>query len=685
MTEKGKSKTVAGSVDSIKKLKSKTDFVAALAGNPNVGKSTMFNRLTGIGVVTANYPGMTVDINMGITEYSDKRVGIIDLPGTYALGAISDDQRVARRGVLEGRPEVIINIVDAGNLKRNLYMLIQFMDMGFKTVVALNLVDEAESAGIFTDALHLEELIGMPVIPTIAVRGEGVEDLISRACEIAFRADDYSLMPFKYKEDVETAIGELEKSILKNLKGLPYGLSARSIAIILLEDDEGIMGELAEMEGGENILEKFSQLSKDMESKTGEKPSVLIARQRYEIASGIADEVQKRVELHKETMGMKLWRLSTSRVTGLFMLAAVLSIVFLTLFVGGSYLSELLEGLWDSLAAEPLENLIYAIFGEGVIGEGLKWCFVDGIQATLAIVIPYILTFYLLLAVLEDTGYLNSVAMLTDRLMHRFGLHGKAVVPMLSSAGCNVPAIMGTRVLSTSRERLIACTMIVLIPCSARTAVIIGGVSQFVGWQWALLQYLIVTILIVVTGLVLNRFHKGEATGLVMEVFPFRKPSFRTVFGKTWFRMKDFIIVAMPVILIGSFALGALYETGWLFDLTGPMEPVVVWWLGLPSITGIVLIFAFLRKELALELLLTFALAVYPAMGSDASIASLMTKQQIFTFALVNTIYIPCVATLAVLWKELGWKKSITISAFTVVVALLMGGAAHGIYRIFGL
>jgi ferrous iron transport protein B len=299
------------------------------------------------------------------------------------------------------------------------------------------------------------------------------------------------------------------------------------------------------------------------------------------------------------------------------------------------------------------------------------------VGAVLEIALPYLLTFYVILALLEDSGYLNSVAFLSDRVMHRLGLHGRAVIPLISAAGCNVPAVMGTRVLSTRRERIIACTLIVLVPCSARIAVIMGGVARFAGVLPALFLFLVDGLLVLGVGLTLNKILPGQSTGLVMEMFPFRRPSLLTVAKKTWQRIKDFLIIAAPLIVAGSFLLGLLYESDLITKFLPPLRPVMEFWLGIPAVAGLALIFAFLRKELALALLLVLAVKVVPGVTESSSLLAFMSRGQIFTFALVNTIYIPCVATLAVLWSELGGRDSLLIALGTVILALLLGGLSH--------
>jgi len=245
-----------------------------------------------------------------------------------------------------------------------------------------------------------------------------------------------------------------------------------------------------------------------------------------------------------------------------------------------------------------------------------------------------------------------------------------------------VPAIIGTRSLSTMRERVIASTLSVLMPCSARTAVIIGAVAAFAGWQYALLVYAIVFVIGVGAGLGLDRMLPGEKSTFVMEMFPFRRPVLRQVARKTWRRFREFVWDAAPIILLGSMVLGVLYETGFIWRLTEPLAPIVEGWLLLPAVAGLTLIFAVLRKELALQLLLAFA--AVSVSGAAADLDSFMTTSQIVTYAIVNTIYIPCLATIAVLGRELGWKRTALISAGTVVLALLVGGVVARLLPLLG-
>jgi len=312
------------------------------------------------------------------------------------------------------------------------------------------------------------------------------------------------------------------------------------------------------------------------------------------------------------------------------------------------------------------------LFGAGPLTNTLLWGVDAGLNAVLSVGIPYVLTFYVMLALLEDTGYLNAAAILLDRVMSKVGLTGRAAIPLVAGAGCNVPAIIGLRVLRTERERLIAGTLITLVPCSARTAVIFGAVARYLGWEAAVGLYAIVSAVILLAGWGLNRFIPGRAPDLLMEIFPFRVPEIRTVIRKTWVRVREFIGVAAPIVLAGSIVLGALYETGVIRAAAAPLAPIIEGWLGLPAVAGLTLVFAVLRKELALQLLAVLAIAQFGP-GAD-TLRVIMTREQIFTYALVNTLYIPCIATIAVLARALGWRRAVLISAGTITLAVGLGG-----------
>jgi len=373
-------------------------------------------------------------------------------------------------------------------------------------------------------------------------------------------------------------------------------------------------------------------------------------------------------------MGDRLWRVVTRPVTGVPVLILVLATVFAVLFFVGEQLSRLLTAAWEAGPAPLLRDAVHAVFGNGAFGDTVLWGLDGGIFAALAVGIPYIMTFYLMMALLEDSGYVNAVAYLSDRAMRHLGLQGRAVIPLIAAGGCNVPAIMGARVLTSRRERLIASTLITLVPCSARTAVIVGAVSLYAGWAWALAVYGVILAVGLAAGLGLNRILPGEPGGLVMEMFPLRRPSLRLVLRKTWARLRDFVWVAAPIIIGGSLLLGALYETGVVWHLAAPLSPLVEGWLGLPAVAGLTLVFAVLRKELALQLLVAFAVVVYGSAATD--LHQFMSNDQLVVYAIVSCLYVPCASTIAVLGREIGWRATTVMVLVSLAVALLIGGAA---------
>jgi len=663
----------------LRELRADVDLSVALAGNPNVGKSCIFNHLTGMGVATANYPGKTVEVQLAVTRLGDRKIGIIDLPGTYALGGVSEDQWVARQALLDGSPDAVILVLDATNLARNLYLGLQILDLGVPLVVALNIVDQAEARGIRVDADRLSEILGCPVVPTVATRGTGLDTVM----EVVVRRGAHPATlraRNRYSEDVEAAVGKLERPLAARTDR-PHRLPPRAVAMLLLEEDPEFLDWLAAAPDSDALCRLRDELALALRDLRGEEPALLLSRERHGLAGLIASEVEHR-ERRDPILADRLWRFTTAPLTGLPILALVLAGIFTFLFVVGDWLSVGFSALWTAYASPIIRWPFLALLGNTALSRTLLWGFDAGINAALAVGIPYILTFYFLLAFLEDSGYLNAVAFLTDRLMHKMGLHGRAAIPLVAGAGCNVPAIMGTRVLGTMRERIIASTLVVLTPCSARTAVILGAVSLTAGWRWAVVIYGVTAVMAVLTGVGMHHFMPGRGTGLVMEMFPFRRPGLGPIIQKTWYRFREFIMVATPIVLGGSIVLGGLYETGLLWWFAIPLRPIMEGWLGLPAVAGLTLIVAVLRKELALQLLVTLAIAQYGLQAKN--LLTFMRPDQIVVYALVNTLYVPCVATISILARELGWRRALLISGFTVLLALLVGGAARGLFTVFG-
>jgi ferrous iron transport protein B len=340
-----------------------------------------------------------------------------------------------------------------------------------------------------------------------------------------------------------------------------------------------------------------------------------------------------------------------------------LLLIFYFIFTFGNYASGLLSNAFTGL-----QPLFANVFGTGTAGTLVWGGIMEGLIAGVTIALPYIIPFYVVLYFLEDSGYLSRIAFLMDNIMHKIGLHGKAFIPMLLGYGCNVPGCLGCKIMETKREGLLAAFVTTLVPCAARTVIILGLVGRFVGIQWALMLYVLDLFVIFVLGRLAFRVLPGEPSALIMEMSSYRVPHIRTVLKETWFRLVEFIKIAFPLIIVGSLAIKAVEVAGWLNSIANLLSPVTVVWLGLPVITGITLIFGVLRKELTLIMLATLL--------GTTNFALVLTPVQMIVFTLVAMFYIPCIATISALVKEFGWKKALFITLFEIAFAIILGGLA---------
>lgn len=643
------------------------EITVALVGNPNVGKSTLFHKVTGIGVTISNYPGTTVEVAQGEVEFDGRDLEIRDLPGVYSLSASSDDERVTRRSLLNDEADVILNVLDASNLERNLYLTLQLLQLGIPTVVALNQYDRALKNGHRIDAEKLSERLGVPVVPTVASQGENVRELMSAAVDAA------SSGPLTERphlgDDLERVLEELSSTIEEELNG-EFCMDSHALSLILLQDDEDLRNDVRSIDGGAAVLKRTLDIASGIEGEHGEAANLWVAREVHGLASVTADLVTT----HEETrmpFSEKLSRWTTQVHTGVPILAGVFLGLLGLLFYGGGFIESVLVGNWETQVAPILRSTFQAVAPHPAVAEILDIGINMGMQGILATMFPYILVFFLALAVLEDSGYLPRMAYVMDSAMHRIGLHGRAAVPMLGGFGCNVPAIMATRSLDTRRQRFISSFLITMVPCSARTAVILGTVGVFVGMFPALAIYGIVLLLIFLVGLALNRGLKGESSGMVMEMPPLRAPQPKPVLSKTWNRMREFLYVAVPLLLVGSFVIGILEASGVMDAIVSPLAPITLGIMGLPPLVIVPLLYGVVRKEGALVLLV--------AVAGTSDLTTFMSPLQLFVFALVVSIYIPCIATFAVLKKELGRRDAIGVTAVTITLAVVVGGL---IYRV---
>ena len=626
----------------------------ALAGNANVGKSVIFNELTGSNQIIGNWPGKTIERAEGKLHFEDYDIDVIDLPGIYSFSTYSMEEIVSREYIAFEKPDVVINVVDAAVLERNLFFTMQLIEMEVPLVVCVNQIDIAKQKGIVIDTEKLQAALGVPVIATIAVRGEGLHELIEIATEIAEKPKN-KIGTLEYGSEVENRIKRLTDLI--ESKNLKLGYPSRWVAIKLIENDPEIQKLMRSK--SEEVVSLAYNLAEEIEKIHQEPSFSVIASERYSLANRIAVGAQLQSEL-KITFSEKLDRIVTHRVYGYITSALVIGGLLLWTFIVGNFFSGLLSDAFSFF--QPVDPQISggltSVLWNGAFG---------GLVSGITLVIPFVIPFYLMLSLIENSGILTRVAFMMDTAMHKIGLHGKALIPMILGYGCNVPAIDQTRILETRRERLLASFAITFAPCAARTIIILGLVAVFVNVWWAIALYVIDLMIIFAWGRIALKVVPGESTGLIMEMHSFKAPSISVAFKQTWTRIKSLIYLVFPIYIIGSAFVQALYVTGALGPINAALTPITVMWLGLPAITGVLLIFGAVRKEFTLLILIALV---------GPNLAAVLTPVQFIVLALVGLLYIPCLSTITVLVREFGVKAATAISAANLVTAIVIGGIA---------
>jgi len=637
--------------------KPKTTIRIALAANANTGKSTFFNQVTGASQHVGNWPGKTVEKVEGFVKFGMYDVHILDLPGTYSLSAYSEEEIVAREYIAVHKPDVVLNIIDASAIERNLYLTVQLLELEAPLVVALNMIDVAAKKGFKIDVKRFSEILGVPVIPMVAISGRGVGEALSKAIEVALGKIKTSPMEVVYGLEVERALSKLTEELREKLPNICKLYPARWLAIKLLEEDEDILRKVSNEPGGSEIIKLSRKIIEELETMHGEPIQVIIASERYAIVNRIVKEV---LTVEKEplvTFGERLDLLTTHMIWGYLILTAVMSSVFASVFIVGEFLSGLIE--------RHLSILITPLIPEG---SNFVHGLVNGLIAGVVLVIPYVIPFYLILFFLENSGYLPRVAFLLDALMHRIGLHGKAFIPLLLGYGCNVPACLGCRIMETSREKLILGLMITMIPCAARTIIILSLVGKYLGVHVALAIYALDLIVVFTVGRIASKSLPGGPVGLIMEMPSYKMPSLKIIAVETYVRVREFVVIAFPLLIVGSGFVGLLNDLNLLKELSNVFAPALNL-LGLPSITAIPLFFGILRKELTIAMLAE-------ATGTT-DFNTVLTPRQMVVFSIFTILYIPCIATIIALFKEYGLSKTVLIALTNISVAVVVSALAN--------
>ncbi|MGD2118204.1 MAG: Fe(2+) transporter permease subunit FeoB [Chromatiales bacterium] len=532
----------------------KSSLRIAIAGNPNCGKSALFNSFTGIRQKTGNWPGVTVDRKEGHFSIDDRQVTAIDLPGIYSLDANSLDEQVTRDYLLSHDADLIVNVVDAANLERNLYLSVQLLEMGVPLLVCLNMMDVARKRGIRIDIELLSRELGCPVVPVVATSGEGLSELKARMLDVidGRLSGGYSLA---LDESVETAVNELQQHIEHD-----HATARRWLAIKLLEGDENSTASIPE-----NVRHQADHHQQQIQARSGEDADVLIADSRFGHAHTLAQRVQTHSLRITRTFSDRIDQLVLGRWTGVPLFLVIMYLMFLfTINIGGAFI-DFFDGIAGAIFVDGLGNLMTSIGSP----DWLRVVLADGVGGGIQIVstfIPIIAALYLFLSVLEDSGYMARAAFVMDRSMRSIGLPGKAFVPLIVGFGCNVPAIMATRTLEHERERKLTILMNPFMSCGARLPVYALFAAAFFphsGQNVVFALYLTGIAVAILTGLLMKKtLLPGESSGFMMELPPYHLPTLKGILLRAWDRVRLFIKEAGQVIVVMVLALNLLNSIG---------------------------------------------------------------------------------------------------------------------------
>lgn len=735
----GESLTIEGCPDTASRTASGQRINIALVGNPNSGKTSLFNALSGEHEHVGNYSGVTVDAKQATVQHGGYTFNLSDLPGTYSITEYTPEELYVRQHLLDNKPDVIINVIDSSNLERNLYLTTQLIDMNLRVVIALNMYDELEKSGAQLDYQALGQLIGIPIVPTVASRGTGIKQVLDRAC-LVFEDQDPVLrhVHINYSEDIENSIKILQSAIWQN-GDLVANYSSRYLAIKLLEGDRSICDEIDRTIGHSEMCAKLLKISAEqgarLEKIYNDRIETVIAGAKYGFIAGALGETYTPAPGDKNLRAKRIDRLLTHRIWGLPIFLLFMWVMFQTTFSLGAIPAEWIEtgvawlGEWvrETMSPGPLRGLLV----DGVIGG------VGGV----IVFLPNILILFFFISVMEDTGYMARTAFLMDRFMHRIGLHGKSFIPLLMGFGCNVPAIMATRTLESRKDRLLTMLIIPFMSCSARLPVYVLLISAFFPKNQGLILlsiYLIGVAAAIISSLLFKRlfFRESEAS-FVMELPPYRIPTGRSVVRHVWSKGSQYLSKMGSVILIASVLIWALgnyprndqepenqQRNSYIGQIGRAIEPVISplgfdWKIGVSILSGMA------AKEIVVSTMAVLATptqeTISPTQDVDATIqeaSAVLTpdfdndeqdeqsslikslRSEIHTsgarsgqavysplvaygMMIFILLYFPCVAAVTAIGKEAGWRWAAFSVVYTTALAWLAAFAMFQIGSMF--
>jgi len=710
----------------------KKEITIALAGNPNSGKTTIFNNITGARQHIGNYPGVTVEKRYGNIIYKGYKINVVDLPGTYSLTAYSEDEVVARNFLIKERPDIVVDIIDSSNLERNLYLTTQFIEFGVPLVLIFNMSDITKLKGSEIDIKLLSELLSTPIVETVGHKNKGTEDILEAVIEVFGKKDQHKI-EMKYGDEIENEIERLS-GVLKNKNILSDEAKPVWVALKLLEQDKEVIDKVKKDAGSgyPGIDKEINKSIKHLKNVLRDNPETIIAEARYGFISGALAETHKETETEKASATDRIDRILTNRLLGLPIFAGLMWLMFQFVFTVGSYPMD-----WIDIGFGKLGNLISNVMPEGL----LQSLIVDGIIGGVGGVIiftPNIILLFLCIAIIEDSGYMARIAFIMDRIMHKFGLHGKSFIPMLIGFGCTIPAYMGSRILENKNDRLITMHVNTFMSCGARLPVYVLLAGAFFPQIAGNVIFSIYVIGIVVAILVakvlrVTRF-RGESTPFVMELPPYRVPTLKGILLHTWERTLMYlkkagtIILAISIIMwiLFTFPMISTYSQDYDAEMTSLgqafesneiteeeyeasvvevdakmgaeqlaysaagrigrfIEPVFKplgfdWKLAIASISG------FAAKEIVVATLGTLYSIQEADEGSDSLRENLVKDYNPligYNYMLFTLLYFPCMAGMAVLKREAGWMELWFQIGYTFLLAYVVSLIVFQVARLF--
>jgi ferrous iron transport protein B len=657
-----------------------TQLTLALAGNPNSGKTTIFNNLTGSKQHVGNYPGVTVEKREGFKKYQDKEFIVVDLPGTYGLMAHSTDELVARSFIVHDKPDIIVNVVDAANLERNLYLTLQLLELQRPVIIVLNMVDAAASKGIQINDRQLAQVLHTPVVRSIGRQNQGTEDILTLAAATAGQGQpsEFTLL---YGSKIEEAIEKITGLLAQIRTGVRF--PRRWLALKLLEGDSEASRYLSGIPGSEQVAATALLCRQELLEQMGD-PALLIAEQRHRFVAAVYTHV---VVIHEDegmTTSDKLDLVLTGRFSGLPIFLGLMWLLFNLVFTVGAYPQAWIEDGFSGLAE---------LAGEYLADGELRSFIVDGILGGVGSVIvflPNILILFLGIAFMEDTGYMARAAFIMDRIMRAVGLHGKSFIPLLLGFGCSVPAIMGARTLENPRDRLVTILVAPFMSCSARLPVYTVLIGAFfdeavAGTVLFSIYFLGILLAVLVASAFRSLIFKGESEPFVMEMPPYRRPTIKSMVIHMWERSLLYLRKAGTIILSVSILVWFLvnYPTADTIaqSYAGQLGQLVEPWiapLGFDWKIGVGLVSAFTAKEVLISTLGTIyhvdqtgetAVALQEAIGNDPNFRPLIA----YSLMIFVLVYSPCLATIAVIKRETNsWKWALFSPVYTTGLAWIL-------------